>query len=529
MRKTILFILLCSLLVGSLGCRRESSGPDTSGLINQNASGAHSIGNSEDSSKEETASDHVYTASTVKVHEINDFAYLLPNGEMTEEGKNTYVFEAGIPIADRESFIEAEQQLLAYLDSKSKEAAEKSKAAYTFFLSESYMDRSDSAGNTAFLLNASLHSWRQILTTIQLLEGDDVLYGYAYAKANALAGELGWETDSVIVFSEEEIREFAAADPGRMTLIYPCFIEPYSTANQIDLAKAVAQEIYKTLGESLDEETFIAAIQSYTKEHNIPYTETYLRFMTGGRSVPLMIRTQYIEEWITREVQTDSTYMRSEYEIPDSLNWQKNMMELIRLRELTDKVIADSCTSLDFEPSAPKEVVWFQGKPSDSYAGWTSFGGDSITVSSAYVIAHEYIHYIHSHLVHLPHIQWCIEALAEYYSWPMEIELGNLFRLAAGFEALSVPEYTAISIPSILNRMRTYEKSPTDILYLGERGIGQYGSYFLIGQYLVETYGEDVFVQLMIYPENAESLTGKTLDEIVEDWDRYISEMMEAL
>jgi hypothetical protein len=110
----------------------------------------------------------------------------------------------------------------------------------------------------------------------------------------------------------------------------------------------------------------------------------------------------------------------------------------------------------------------------------------------------------------------------------MELELVNLLRRAAGYEPQSIEAYTAESIPFVIDLMRSFEKSPTDILNQGQHGVGYYGSYFLVGHYLVELYGEDVFTQLMLYPENAEALTGKSIDEIIADWDQYVTEAMET-
>lgn len=522
------YILLCTLLAGVFalcGCQKTPEESESSDSSSQETS--------VDSSTEAFISNYVYVPSTLKVHELNDYTYLLPDGEMTEEDGNTYVFERTVPLEAREAFIQDQELLLSQLTFSEPDIEEKT---YTIFLSASYMDRSDMENNTAFFLTTSAHSWQQVLTTLQFLEGDDIRYGYAWAKANAIAKGLGWQTDPIQTPSEETIQEFASADPGRMSLVYPCYIEPYSTAQQIEIAKYLALDIYQslasdtTLASPISEEAFITAIQDYTKEHDLPYTETDLRFSNGGRSVPMIIRTKYVEEWIAKDFQTDSAYMNTDVEIPDFLNWQKNITELIRLRSLTDQVIAMSREALGFEDPALKQVLCYQYKATDQYGGYTSFNNDSIVVSSAYVIAHEYVHYIHSHLLttHRPTFAWCIEALAVHYSWQMELELVNLLRRAAGYEPQSIEAYTAESISFVLDRMRSFEKSPTDILNQGQHGTGYYGSYFLIGHYLVELYGEDVFTQLMLYPENAEALTGKSIDEIIADWDQYVTEAMET-
>ena len=40
--------------------------------------------------------------------------------------------------------------------------------------------------------------------------------------------------------------------------------------------------------------------------------------------------------------------------------------------------------------------------------------------------------------------------------------------------------------------------------------------------YLVDKYGEEAFVEIMLHEENAPELTGKTLDELIDEWSEYI-------
>lgn len=471
------------------------------------------------STEESTAApSREYSPNTILLHECNDFSFLLQKGEMTAEGNNAYVFEPGISEGDRERFIACQEQLLGELNAQEN---------YRFFLSETYVDRADPANTAAFYVASSVHTWKQVLTTLQLLEGDDLLYGYAYAHANAVAARLGWESDTFEEVTEEEVEKLLAEDPGRLNLVYPCFIEPYSDARQIDLAKTLAAALYQEIGGEKTEAAFAKQIRKYVDSTGMPFSETTIRFAYGGLTVPLVIRTQYVEEWITPELQKDFAYQGSEGPVPDEMNWQVNITEMIRIREVTDQSIQYVRKALGFDDPNRKVIIWYQFKTGDPERGKTDLNDDTIQVSCAYVIAHEYVHYISRHVVpnYRTRVYWCWEALAIYYSQKLEYEEHLIYDAEARKNQQSYEEYLKETTEYVLGRMRAMKLSPTEILYSsGERGTGYAGSYYLIGQNLAEEYGEEVFSKLMLFPEDAEELVGKTLDEVIAEWDRMVIE-----
>ena len=74
------YILLCTLLAGVFalcGCQKTPEESESSDSSSQETS--------VDFSTEAFVSNYVYVPNTLKVHELNDYTYLLPDGEMTEE------------------------------------------------------------------------------------------------------------------------------------------------------------------------------------------------------------------------------------------------------------------------------------------------------------------------------------------------------------------------------------------------------------------------------------------------------------
>ena len=465
---------------------------------------------------------HEYAPNSIMLSDINDYIYILPHGEMTEDEGNHYVFETCISADDRERFIRYQNELNEFLGLGS---------GFRFFLSETYVDRSDRNNAAAFNLMTSVHSWKQILTTLQLIEGDDINYGYVYAKANAVAEQLGWEKDSWQELTDEEITQMLAEDPGRLSLVYPCFLEGYSTAAQIDLAKELSIRIYQDLKGEVSGEAFLEQAIHYAKQLGIPFSGTYLRFVNGGIHSPLVIRTLYVEECISKNLEMDRAYyLYQQIPLPDQLNWQRNITEMIRIRERTDEEIEKARNAFHYTAEDIQTVSWYQWKSGDRYAGWTDYNDDTIDVSSAYVITHEYVHYLHRHSVKDYRFitSWCAEALATYFAREMEYDLSLLITRAEGGELPSFEEYDQESRQTILSIMASFKMSPAKILdWTDDQGVGYYGSYYLIGEYLAEQFGEEMFIQLMMYPEKAEELAGRSMDEIIAEWDRYVREEMD--
>ena len=462
------------------------------------------------------ATGRIYTENTVRLHELNNYSYILPRGEMTQDESCIYVFEESVTTEVREQFIEWQKLLLDKLDIRD---------PMTIFLSDSYMDRGDSENYAIFCTTPSMHTWRQVMITIQAAEGADINYGYAYAKANSIAADLDWETDPIQGVSDEELMSLLSSDSARLDLILPCFTELYSSELQIRSAKTLAGIVYNSAG-AQDEDAFLSAIKEYAEAHDIPYSETYLRFACGGTAVPLIIRTKYVEEWITDEFHTDSSYLLSGLSIPDGSNWQKSISEMIRTRELYDREIGDACKALGYSDPDRKLVVWSQWGDKTQYRGYTDYQKDEITVNSVFAICQVYIHHIYRNLIgnYRNKVDWCAEALAMYYSREVEYDEAMMYCKAEGKEPVSFEEYTEETRAFITEKMSSMQKSPGEVLLtMDDDGKVYFGSYYMIADYLAGLYGEESFTRMMTDPVETETLVGKDLDQLIDDWNAYMT------
>ena len=178
-----------------------------------------------------------YKKLTHYFHELDDFSYIVSDGEELLEDGTLFIFEKSIAEDVRRSFVQSQLELNKLLDIPD---------GFIYVLTESYQDRYDEACQASFVLTTSVQTWKQVLTTIQLSEGDDVTYGYAYAKADDISKKLGWETDQRTDMPDSKVETMLSEDPERLSLVYPCFISPYSSPEQIETAKILALQIYES-------------------------------------------------------------------------------------------------------------------------------------------------------------------------------------------------------------------------------------------------------------------------------------------
>ena len=75
-----------------------------------------------------------------------------------------------------------------------------------------------------------------MLVTLQALWGDYTDYGYVYAMANAIASQLGWETDPLVSAENDNMDACFRQNPEAITLLYPVFTECYATDKIVQYA-----------------------------------------------------------------------------------------------------------------------------------------------------------------------------------------------------------------------------------------------------------------------------------------------------
>lgn len=428
-------------------------------------------------------------------------------------GSRTYQFVSSIPIEDRAAFIDGQERLCGLLEEHGISAAEK-----RFLVLPDYTNWTDSEKDVAYYGLNGLNSWQQALTTLQLALGDYTNYGYLYALADRLTAELDWRQD-------ETAEASSLRDPSSLNLVYPCFDEFYTPAEDIAACKALSKHLLAGLDDIWSEEAFLQARQHYAVEQGIVFTPTYLAFANYSPSCELKIRSKYLEIFRTNSFTEDVYYTRGCI----AEDYMASLDGMIRGFEWLE----DYLTQLreTFEVDEPALLPVYLKDDAGRYANMTYAAyfrpdkdGGSITGVGLPVMAHEYVHYLYwlrGGPSDPAYESWINEVAACYYTYPSEFETFYAIHRRNPDHMRKLEEYIgeafdepADYIPFLRARHRSGVLQYPYRYYL----ITEYALRPVFGEYFVRTYGEDVFLDWVLAPSKSKALTGKTVDEIVDDW-----------
>lgn len=472
-----------------------------------------------------TEPEYVFTHASGMDIEPYGSKLFLKGSERIELSGNIYDFSPDIPEAERITFIELQEQLIAYLSDGMAEPV----SGLNFRIQACYPCRSDSDNAKVYFGMDTAGTWEQALATLQAVFGDYTNYGYLYALANQAAEDLGWICDSWL--GEADMTAFSK-NPALLNLVYPCFLPDSAMRGEIIAAKTLSLELVAEMDNPYSGEAdFAAAAQTYAAGQGIEFAPSYLGFAYNGPSCPMKIRTRYLE------VCRDSTYEADYYTTfgnPTVKEWTASVDGLISTLENVDKQLAEARAIFGYEDEDLlegedlAEVRLLSSELSvegDAAAGIFCGPGNAMQVQGYGVILHEYVHYLFA--LHCDrswdYEGWETEAVAYYLARQEDYETFILIygvRASVNYEALvgkplespdDMPEYFDVIVH--LQSQDTYPK-----YWLNQGG----NECISVAGYIVREYGEDAFMQIMLSPRDTKAVTGKAFDELVEDWCEYI-------
>lgn len=433
---------------------------------------------------------------------------LLSSGAMeTTANGHTYQFDPDIPEEERAAFIEAQETLLAYLLEQGVDAG-----PVTCRVLADYSCRSDSENSVAYFGTAALNTWEQVLVTLQSLWGDYTNYGYLYGLANHIAGALGWE-----VKAGKAAPEVFQENPALLSLLYPCFITDDTTNQEIAACRAMAISVLGLMEDPYSGEAdFLSILADYAVDEGINFSPTELGFAYNGSCSVVKIRTKYLEVSFNSDA---------------DLYTEGPLSYIIECYETVDEEIEWVCSFFDYTPEE-RIAVELCGE-SLTYEGDYTSGiyydhNRSIQIYYAEDIPSLYLYDIVWQIGDADMEDWHRWALADliyseqtyeemlwYYEnhsdWQQYIysligkdftEFDDLFRYYDAEAHLALPT------------------SPKNELYNGY-------TYSFLG-YFTGRYGVEVYLEVMLHPRTCYSLTGKSLDTIINDWCDYIESEVEV-
>lgn len=442
----------------------------------------------------------------------------------TEDGL-FFCFTEDTALAD--DFINAQRTLLQFLKSNGVALRELS-----YFATDYDDSFSDSDEDDAFIALSAAKTYRQILVTLQALWGDYTDYGYIYALSNAIADELGWQTDSHSTVEHSDLNTFFTNNPDAIHLLYPSFSLSFASEETVNNCKSLSIYLFKKIAWNSvlekpidiqldDYRTFIA---NYAGELGISFTRHACGYAYSGEYLPLRILTTYAQLII------DQNYF--DY-YTNNGQYFDDYVSIYQTASVIDQEISDAVSYFDLEDRAGTiSINWLSAESAEIKHGkqlvnFYKPALQEVTVTTITAYLHEYYH----HLEHLlnPTLGQCWQQQAfceigrshSVYSLQMleraftqDENWANLFIQCTG------RNYQA----NVNDYFETY-----DILcyvtnefeldyYTGRNGINSFIHY------LIDLCGEDVVYQVMLFPETVHEYTEKTWDELEADWKDHIQD-----
>jgi len=389
-----------------------------------------------------------------------------------------------------------------------------------FFVLSENINRAYSEQNYAYYGIDSVTSWQQILTTLQLIMGETTNYGYLYALADKIAADYTWTRDQ---FDEPEI-SFTEDNIHLLNLVYPCFTGLYSTKQEIDLCKQTAIELLADARYIWSPSTFLRDRISYASSLDLKFKPTELEFCSYGKGYPMVVNTEYLTVYIEPSYFSNTTY----YLEKTPIKKVDTVGELINTYEKADSYIAILNDKLGFVPDQRLSVIMTGEMPegyTHLYAFYDRLAEDPYILStSEFPLAHEYVHHIVKNkrtTVEESKVESiCNEALAYYYTCSAQFE--EMLNVFDKFPQANENAQKLIGEPydqpvDYLLYQRNYFRELEENPDYYDALINTPYYYCLLGEYFIRTYGEDLFIGCMLFPDGMESMIGKTFDEVIND------------
>ena len=204
----------------------------------------------------------------------------------------------------------------------------------------------------AYIALSSTETWQQVLVTLHALWGDFVDYGYVYAMANAIASQLGWETDALEKAEDTAMDSFFCENPEALNLLYPSFTASYATEETVKYSKLLSLSLFKqidwcaALKKPIETqlEEFKVLLYGYSGEIGASFSYQVFDFAYRGPYLPLCIQTTYVTH-IVDHGYTD--YLSDMYNIYE--DYFADYVTIYQTAEIMDREIVEAVERFGLE------------------------------------------------------------------------------------------------------------------------------------------------------------------------------------
>ncbi len=399
------------------------------------------------------------------------------------------------------------------------------------YYATSYGDSfSRSSEAEAYIALDAVRTQQQVLVTLQALWGDYTEYGYVWVLSHAIAGELGWEKESVPAVTKAEMDAFFKKNAEAVRLLYPTFTAQYAPEETVNCCKALAASLFEKinwqdiLAKPVGEQIFHwqRVVDDYAKEIGISFVRDGIGYAYFGENVPLRIMTPYVEMMV------DANYcdQLSDVFAPYFSDYQT-------IYQTVNAMNGEITAAVDYfgmeEDVGIITMKWVNcgdyasQRYLDGNTGVYFHAGHTAYVGSIAAYLHEYYHHLCYLMSGDTRKSWQSEAFSEMGAansyWARyamdqvfaEDVFGFLFYFYTGrsYQSGRDDYYEVMDIICHMNNMYTlkyHDGGPT----------------MSMSHYLIDCYGEETAYQLVAFPDAVEQITGMTWEELAAQWEQHI-------
>jgi len=430
--------------------------------------------------------------------------------------------------AQADSFINAQRTLLHFLRENGVAVRELNYVALNF--NDNF---SESEKDKAYISLSSTETWQQVLVTLHAQWGDFTDYGYVYAMANAIAAQLGWQTDALETAEASSMDAFFCENTEALHLLYPAFTKLYATEETVKYSKLLSLSLFeyidwrealkKPIETQLDE--FEGLLYEYSGKIGVSFSSPVCDFAYRGPYLPLCIRTTYATHIVD--------YGYKDYYSDTYGEYFGDYVTICQTAEIIDKEMVEEARRVGLEDCVGNFCFnWLSEYSAMTNREKGRVGYCYPLMQEAYVTSidfymHEYCHYI-EHLLNPDspgNFSWQSQAFCEIGNSHSRFPLYRIEKLFTQDSELAELFYSFTG--------RTYRSGVEDYFETIDINCYIYDEFSLdyrnggpsvnsFTRYLIKDFGEEAISNLMLFPDTVVDVTGKTWDTLKVEWKQYI-------
>ncbi len=386
---------------------------------------------------------------------------------------------------------------------------------------------------------------RQYVTDIcQFALGNEVSYGVLYGLGNYIADSLEHEAEEELPELSEAFALLTGENRIYLDLEYPCFIEPYASADIIKAVKAVSVAYVEYLvgysdegAEIIDYANLDAFLAEFARE---PYDKSDLdgiSFFTGGAENSLIWETEDAVFYLSRDfIDAVEVICGSPTYAPYSFIGNYGQLRQITVDyQLQAKRMQEILSPYLEQKPLPTQVFIRKRESLMGYAGKYYSSSRTIELQTACPWMHEYTHYL-TYIIAGKSEPWCHEVIAAYFTY-IVAENEQLNYIHHFEDVVNDKLEVAVASEEKLSNNLGHEFSwynTNDVMHYVDAISLEYidcnnirdlryesGASFM--NYLVKKYGEKDALESVLY-NDVKVLRETSWSKVFSDWNSYLLE-----